>query len=81
MAAAPGDARLLALLERHKDEVAARAAAATGLSGREIDLLLILEGLTQTWPLHRDAAVASAKRLARALVGISCNSSTGAITG
>jgi len=69
VAAAPGDARLRALLERHKGEVAARAAAATGLAGREIDLLLILEGLTQTWPLHRDAAVASAKRLGRALAG------------
>ena len=68
VAAAPGDARLRALLQRHKGEVATRAAAATGLPGREIDLLLILEGLTQTWPLHRDAAVTSAKRLGHALL-------------
>ncbi|WP_372804072.1 TetR/AcrR family transcriptional regulator [Paracoccus seriniphilus] len=69
VAAAPGDARLRDLLERHKSEVAARAAAATGLEGQEVALLLIVEGLTQTWPLHREKAVSSAKRLAQGLLG------------
>lgn len=67
VAAYPGNASVRALLTRHKHEVAERAALATGLVGQEIALLLILEGLTQTWPLHRARAVAEAKRLASAL--------------
>lgn len=63
VAAAPHDARLRAMLARHKAEVARRAAEAAGLPGREVDLTLIFDGLTQSWPLHRDAAVASARRL------------------
>lgn len=34
-------------------------------NGDIIDLLLIIEGLTQVWPLSQDAALTSAKRLAR----------------
>lgn len=67
VAAAPGDERLRALLRRHKSEVASRAAEATGLTGREVELTLVVEGLTQSWPLHRQAAVTGAKRLSRAL--------------
>lgn len=67
VAAAPGDRALHDLLLRHKGEVARRAAAATGLAGREVDLMLILEGLSQAWPLQREAAVASARRLAASL--------------
>ncbi|EAQ04112.1 hypothetical protein OB2597_08219 [Pseudooceanicola batsensis HTCC2597] len=67
VAAEPGSEGLRELLTRHKAEVARRAAAATGLDGREIELLVILEGLTQTWSLHRDAAVTSAKRLGHGL--------------
>ncbi len=67
VAAAPGDERLRALLQRHKSEVARRAAEATGLGGHEADLLVVIEGLTQSWPLHQKAAVTSAKRLGRAL--------------
>ena len=67
MAAAPQDARLEAILQRHKTEVARRAAGATGLTGHETDLTLVLEGLTQSWPLHRERAVESAKRLLRML--------------
>lgn len=63
VAAAPDDADLRALLEQHKSQVADRAVNATGLHGAQVDILLILEGLTQSWPLHRDAAVTSAKRL------------------
>lgn len=55
------------ILERHKAEVASRAATATGLVAAETDLLVIIEGLTQAWPLHGDEAVEAAKRLGRAL--------------
>lgn len=58
---------LRGLLERHKAEVASRAAAATGFVAVETELLLIIEGLTQAWPLRDDQAVEAAKRLARAL--------------
>ncbi|QFS81264.1 Transcriptional regulator, TetR family [Roseivivax sp. THAF40] len=67
VAAEPGSDRLWALLARHKAEVARRAAAAAGLQGFETELLIILDGLTQAWTLHRDAAVASAKRLGQGL--------------
>ncbi|MDB6178685.1 TetR/AcrR family transcriptional regulator [Paracoccus sp. Z330] len=68
VASAPTDSRLHELLERHKSEVAARAAKATQLEGQEVSLLLIFEGLTQTWPLYRERAVASAQKLARHLL-------------
>ncbi|MBO6827477.1 MAG: hypothetical protein JJ879_14830 [Sneathiella sp.] len=58
---------ILGLLERHKAEVASRAAAATGFVAAETELLVIIEGLTQAWPLRGDAAVEAAKQLARAL--------------
>jgi len=67
VASDPQSAPLRALLDRHKHEVANRAAAATGLAGQEVALLLILEGLTQSWPLHGAQAVSSAKALASAL--------------
>ncbi|WP_177220562.1 hypothetical protein [Poseidonocella sedimentorum] len=41
--------------------------AATGLVEVETELLVIIEGLTQAWPLRGDEAVEAAKRLARAL--------------
>lgn len=63
VAADPGSERLRALLSRHKAQVARRAAAATGFGGHETELLVIMEGLTQAWSLHRDAALTSAKRL------------------
>jgi len=67
VASAPHDPELRALLQRHKAEVADRAVAATGLTGREVDLTLIIEGLTQSWPLYREAAVESAQRLSQTL--------------
>jgi len=67
VAAAPGDARLLALLARHKAEVAGRAARAVGLVRHEIELMLIVEGLMQCWPLSGAEAVAGAKRLGETL--------------
>lgn len=67
VAAAPHDQALRTLLQRHKTEVAGRAAAATALPGREVDLTLIIEGLTQSWSLYGDAAVESARRLSHGL--------------
>lgn len=67
VAADPGSEPLRALLQRHKEEVATKAAAASGLHGSRTALLLIIEGLTQAWPLHGDAAVDAAKRLAAGL--------------
>lgn len=67
VAADPESDRLRSLLESHKDEVAARAAAATGLRGYETQLLVIIEGLTQAWPLRGDSAVDAARHLARCL--------------
>lgn len=65
VAAAPGDQVLRDLLARHKVEVATKAAIATGRrQGYEIELNLILEGLTQSFTLHGAQAVAAAKRLA-----------------
>ena len=68
VAAAPKDARLRALLERHKAEVSQRIASMSGLSGREGEIALIIEGLMQNWPLHGNKATASAKRLGELLV-------------
>ncbi|QFT99879.1 hypothetical protein FIU85_21345 (plasmid) [Roseovarius sp. THAF8] len=67
VAADPNSLPLRALLERHKAEVASCAAAATGLSAAETELFVIIEGLTQAWPLRDDAAIEAAKRLAQAL--------------
>lgn len=64
VAAMPQNTRLQELLNRHKAEVASTAAKAAGLKGRELDLSLIFEGLTQSWSLHAQNATASAHRLA-----------------
>lgn len=69
VAAAPQDARLRALLKRHKAEVAERAAVASGLAERETDIALIFEGLTQSWTLLGADAVHSAHRLVDCLTG------------
>ncbi len=68
VAAEPGSQPLRELLERHKAEVAERAAAATALKGADTALLLIIEGLTQAWPLHHEAALDAAKRLGLSLL-------------
>ena len=69
--AEPNVEALRDLLKRHKLEVARDAARAADLAGRDADILLIIEGLTQCWPLLRGAAVDSAKRLAADLTGAS----------
>ncbi|MFW2589933.1 TetR/AcrR family transcriptional regulator [Sagittula sp. SSi028] len=67
VAADPGNSALRALLDRHKAEVSLKAVAVTGAEGRGIDLLLLMEGVMQTWPLHGRASVTAAKRLGRGL--------------
>lgn len=68
VASAPHDEKLFDLLKEHKTQVAGRAASATGLAGREIELSLLLEGLTQTWPLHGDRSVERAKLFGKLLM-------------
>ncbi|WP_227421467.1 TetR/AcrR family transcriptional regulator [Pacificispira spongiicola] len=68
VAAAPGDERLRKLLQDHKADVAFRGAGALHLVGHETELMIILEGLTQSWPLHGDNAVQAAKHLGAALM-------------
>lgn len=67
VAAAPRDQRLHALLKRHKSDVAKRAARAGDIAEFETDIAVIIEGLTQSWPLLQSAAVSSALRLVRSL--------------
>ena len=63
----PTNQPLRQLLEDHKQEGAQRTADATGLAGREVTLLLIVEKLTQSWPLHGRAAITAAKALVSAV--------------
>lgn len=67
VAAAPRDTRLRDLLRQHKSDVAKRAAIAADLADRENDISVIIEGLTQSWPLLQNAAVTSTLNLARLL--------------
>ena len=67
VAAAPSDAALRSLLKRHKAEVAERTTHAADLPGHGTDLMLLIEGLIQSWPVAGAAAIESAKRLARLL--------------
>lgn len=67
VAAHPGNPALAELLGRHKREIASRMARAAGLHGGEDELLLLHEGLTQSFTLLGDRAVASAKAMARGL--------------
>lgn len=68
VAATPNDARLQAVLARHKTEVAHRVAKAARLPGRTAELALIVEGLMQGWPLLRGDAVVAARNLCAALI-------------
>ncbi|MFC4350393.1 TetR/AcrR family transcriptional regulator [Fodinicurvata halophila] len=64
VAAQPHNAALRQLLERHKAEVAGRLGQATGLEDRKDELMLLHEGLTQSWTFMGAAAVERAKALA-----------------
>lgn len=64
VASAPSDPSLRRLLEKHKSDVSKMAAEWAGTNVSTDDLMVIIEGLTQAWPLSKDAALTSAKRLA-----------------
>lgn len=68
VAADPESLALHALLTRHKTDVSVRAAKACGLPDSGTELMLIIEGLTQSWPLTGVLAVDAAKRLGDALL-------------
>jgi AcrR family transcriptional regulator len=63
VASAPQDEKLRALLDRHKAEMAERAASISGLQGLESEISVIIEGLMQSWPLRGHEAVRAAKTL------------------
>lgn len=63
VASAPQDVKLHALLDRHKAEMARRAAITSGLQGFEDEISVILEGMMQSWPLRGHDAVRAAKTL------------------
>tara|TARA_E500000305_G_scaffold89988_1_gene77125 strand:+ start:166 stop:687 length:522 start_codon:yes stop_codon:yes gene_type:complete len=65
VAAAPNDAALRDLLSRHKFDVAHKVASASNRVGHEVELTLILEGLTQSYTLYGTQAVDAAKQIAR----------------
>ncbi len=67
VAAAPDDPALREMLSRHKSQMARAVATACGLEGREPELTLILEGLTQSWVTMGDAALTAAQRMAALL--------------
>jgi len=64
VASAPNDATLRGLLEQHKSEVCKLAVAKSRTDINPTDLMVIIEGLTQSWSLFGEKALASAKRLA-----------------
>lgn len=64
VASAPNDANLRGLLEQHKSEVSQLAIAKSRTVINPSDLMVIIEGLTQSWLLFGEEALASAKRLA-----------------
>ena len=72
VAAAPGNAALRDMLACHKREVSEKLAAAIGRCDAVEDLTVLIEGLTQSWPLHGRQAVQSAKRLAVPLLDQRC---------
>ena len=67
VASAPDDPALRVMLSRHKSRMACAVATACGLEGREPELTLILEGLTQSWVSMGDDALAAARRMAALL--------------
>ena len=64
VATAPNDANLRGLLQQHKSEVSQLTVAKSRTDINPTDLMVIIEGLTQSWSLSGEKALASAKRLA-----------------
>ncbi|EAR10433.1 TetR/AcrR family transcriptional regulator [Reinekea blandensis] len=59
----PGSKRIRAMYTWHKEEIARAMAKVTGLDGKSGQLLLIHEGIVQSWPLLGVEAVTNAKQL------------------
>lgn len=67
VAAYPTSKQLRAMLERHKQEVSERLAVVSGLPNHQNELMLIHEGLIQSWALQGQQSVVAAKTIAFAL--------------
>lgn len=67
VAAQPHSSALKKMRERHKREVTERLAVVAGLPNQQTELMLIHEGLTQSWPLQKEQSVIAAKFLAAVL--------------
>lgn len=63
----PNSEPIRRLLERHKTEVADKLAESTNLLAMREPLLLIHEGIVQSWPILGDQAIANARILATGL--------------
>ena len=68
VAAHPESGTLLDMLQRYKSEVSNGMVKATGLTDHEEDLILLHEGITQSWPLLGEKATARAKALIQCLL-------------
>lgn len=68
VAAQPNSAAIRDMLVRHKSELTERLGQATGLPAARDELMLLHEGLTQSWSLMGPRAVACAKACARPLL-------------
>jgi AcrR family transcriptional regulator len=68
VAAQPHNEAIREMRERHKGEVAARLGEAAGLSSFADELMLLHEGLTQSWSFMGARAVARAKYMAKSLL-------------
>lgn len=63
VASSPNDKTLRTLLKRHKTEVAHLSARRADMLQWEDEILLLIEGLTQGWPLVGETASIAAKRM------------------
>jgi len=59
----PGSHRIKAMYEKHKGELADRMEQVSELTGKAEQLLLIHEGIVQSWPILRHRGVESARLL------------------
>lgn len=69
----PDNAQLKDILKRHKAEVGSLMSKATGLMDHKNQLMLLHEGIIQSWPVLGHEAVSSAKQLAGYLIDSPAN--------
>ncbi|SBT17921.1 hypothetical protein MGA5115_02038 [Marinomonas gallaica] len=63
----PNSLAIRTMLERHKMEVINKMVLITGLVSARDQLMLLHEGITQSWPLMHESAVKTATTFSRAL--------------